>query len=110
MGKYILHYQGLQNRDEGKDIKEYIFTTALKRESFIVDTILTSLIEGVVFCFVIDYGDGTLETYISHNFIGLNKVVSKCNWKNLHLFEFDSYEEAYEYALTTKETFKNCYK
>jgi hypothetical protein len=116
--KCKLHYAELGKENE--DVKEIVFSSSRKRFSFIADKIINRNLEKkIVFLIAIekDYlepphkdpsGD-SIYVFTLYRDIDFLKTHENGQWKDIFLFEYNSYEKAYKAALDMREPNPLCY-
>lgn len=105
--KYILHYAELNLND---DIPKFEFTSSDKRNNFISDKMYEGHNRVFLLCIEHSHEFSTVLVFDRSNSYAFRLIEKdKCLWENMFLFEYDSYEAAYQTALDIMETNKLCY-
>lgn len=107
MSKYKLSYSKLNSEI---DIEELSFTSPNKRNNFITDKIIGTQTKRV-FVIGIEHSDNNTNLFIFDLIIDpyIFKNILNNKWEKMFLFEFESYEEAYDFSLDMKEVSPLCY-
>lgn len=103
MGKYKLNYASLKSLDEDEVIT---FTSTAKRRNWIINKTI-GIYPRRVFVLIVKYSETSRDIYVFHDFHCITDV-SKFSWE-LYLYEFESYKDAYGFALTLREDSELCY-
>jgi hypothetical protein len=103
MSKYKLNYSGLNSKE---DFEKVSFTSARKRSEFIADRVIGG--PKKVYVLVVGYSEDRSDVYVFKDWWCIDLVV-KQSWDTFWLIEYESYEEAYKYALDVKEESELCY-
>lgn len=106
MGKYKLNFSELNS---SWDVQSLEFTSAKKRASFIADRVVSNTPKRV-FTLIVQYTDNDepSDVYVFENWSCIQSFV-EARWKEFWLFEWESYEDAYQNALDLKEVSPLCY-
>jgi hypothetical protein len=103
--KYVVNYHSLD--DEG-DVKVIPFKTPKKRASFLFEKIVSENCGGVYVLIINKNISSDLSVYIFDKISDIEPHLLTL-WKDVSLFECDSYEDAYKLALDLKEINPRCY-
>ena len=106
MSKYVLHFSELKC----SEITQKSFTSAKKRSEFIADRVI-GIQPKRVFTLIVGYDDDDVNAQDVYTFDQWSCIqdIVKTRWKTFYLYEWESYEEAYKYALDIKEVNPLCY-